>query len=57
MCPDHGVEIAQKEKEKHPGPVIVIGEYREGKTKGRSGHGLMSLPETPEMSGPLQSAF
>ena len=52
MCPGHGVEIAQKEKEKHPGPVSVIGRERESETKGRSGHGLIKLPENPEMSGP-----
>jgi hypothetical protein len=52
MCPGHGVEIAQKRKEKHPGPVSAIGKHREGKTKGRSGDGLIRLPETPEMIGP-----
>ena len=51
------MEIAQKEKEKHPRPVSVIGKYIESETKGRSGHGLMSLPETPEMIGPPILAF
>jgi hypothetical protein len=41
-----------KRKERHPGPVCFIGEYRESETRGRSGHGLMSLPETLEMIGP-----
>lgn len=52
MCPGYGVEIAQKEKEKHPGPVIARGRETVRETKGRSGHGLIRLPETLEMSGP-----
>ena len=57
MCPGHGVEITQKEKEKHPGPVSVIGRERESETRGRSGDGLTSIVKTPEVSGPLPSAF
>ena len=42
----------KKEKEKHPRSVSVIGEYREGKTNGRSGVDLIRLPKKPEMIGP-----
>ena len=45
-------ENRAKEKEKHPGPVSVIGEDREGKTNGRSGVDLIRLPKKPEMIGP-----
>ena len=51
MCPGHGVKTAQKEKEKHPGPVVLRGKHREEKTSGRSGHGLIKLLETPEVIG------
>ena len=46
-----------KRKEKHPGPVVARGKHRESETKGRSGHGLIKLPETPEVIGPLPCPF
>jgi hypothetical protein len=57
MCPGHGVEIAQKEKEKHPRPVSAIGRETVRETKGRSGDGLIRLPETLEMIGPCPATI
>jgi hypothetical protein len=50
-------ENRAKEKEKHPGPVSAIGRETVRETKGRSGDGLIKLPETPKVIGPLICPF